>query len=288
VICEKVWNGSGRPQPPELPTARRDNITVGPGETLIVYPTNWMDLNGSIVVIEGETSPGSVLNLVAIEAGGQAHISWDAPADDGGWPILEYNVFRGPSPDNLTLIGTVSERSFIDNSVERGATYYYSIRALNVLGEGQMAPVVDIHQSGMHLLQMINDILDLSKVEAGKMELHLETFSLAESIKDIQSIIRDAANKKNLNVQTIIPDDLPDVTADPVKFKQIMYNLLSNATKFTPAGGSVTVEIEFHEFSIDTGSHGAEQNIVFVCSCGYALEVFPCVVFCNSRTTFIN
>ena len=144
VICEKVWNGSGRPRPPELPTARRDNITVGPGETLIVYPTNWVDLNGSVVVIEGETSPGPVLNLEAMEEGGRAHISWDEPADDGGWPILEYNVFRGSSPDNLTLIGTVSERSFTDDSVERGATYYYSVRAMNVLGEGRMAPAVEL------------------------------------------------------------------------------------------------------------------------------------------------
>jgi len=125
------------------------------------------------------------------------------------------------------------------------------------LNEDQKSSVIDIHESGKHLLQMINDILDLSKVEAGRMELQLEEFSLEESIEDIHSIVRDMANKKHLILQSMIADGIPNVYADQVKFKQIMYNLLSNAIKFTPAG-SVTTSVSFdgYEFLIsvkDTG-----------------------------------
>jgi len=115
------------------------------------------------------------------------------------------------------------------------------------LNENQMASVIDIHESGKHLLRMINDILDLSKVEAGKMELQPEEFSVAQAFDDIQSIVRDMANKKKLSLQTIVPEDLPDIYADQVKFKQIMYNLLSNAVKFTLEGGDITVEASFND-----------------------------------------
>jgi len=122
----------------------------------------------------------------------------------------------------------------------------------------QVDPVVDIHESGVHLLRMINDILDLSKVEAGKMELQAEDFSLLQAIYDVESIIRDIANKKRLNLSINVSDDLPDIHADPVRFKQIMYNLLSNAAKFTPVGGEITMEasLDGNEFLIsitDTG-----------------------------------
>ncbi len=126
------------------------------------------------------------------------------------------------------------------------------------LNQDQMVSAIDIHESGKHLLRMINDILDLSKVEAGKMELQLEEFSVAETMDDLQSIIRDMVIKEQLNLQIVVPEGLPDVYADLVKFKQIMYNLLSNAVKFTPEKGSITIDAEFNgdEFLIsvkDTG-----------------------------------
>ena len=77
------------------------------------------------------------------------------------------------------------------------------------LNEGQMTAVLDIHGSGKHLLQMINDILDLAKVEAGKMELQPEVFSVASAIGDVRSIVRDMVNRKHLDLQPAIPADLP-------------------------------------------------------------------------------
>lgn len=141
------------------------------------------------------------------------------------------------------------------------------------LNDDQMMSVIDIHESGKHLLQMINDILDLSKVEAGKMELQLEEFSLPKAIERAQSIVRDMANKKNLDLRQSglsSSEALPNIYADPVKFKQIMYNLLSNAVKFTPEGGTVTISAALNddEFLIsveDTGIGIApeEQEAIF-------------------------
>jgi CheY-like chemotaxis protein/nitrogen-specific signal transduction histidine kinase len=115
------------------------------------------------------------------------------------------------------------------------------------LNEDQMASVIDIHESGRHLLQMISDILDLSKVEAGKMELQPEEFPVTQALDDVQSIVRDMANKKKVSLQTVVPEDLPNIYADQVKFKQIMYNLLSNAVKFTPEGGNITIDASFND-----------------------------------------
>jgi len=133
------------------------------------------------------------------------------------------------------------------------------------LNEEQMASVLDIHESGKHLLQMINDILDLSKVEAGKMELRLEEFLLSEAIDNVLSIVRDMFNRKRLNLQVSVQDNIPYINADQVKFKQIMYNLLSNAVKFTPENGSVTINASFDKDKFlvsveDTGIGIAPEN----------------------------
>ncbi|NTV53344.1 MAG: NTP transferase domain-containing protein, partial [Candidatus Firestonebacteria bacterium] len=94
--------------------------------------------------------------------------------------------------------------------------------------------------SGRHLLQLINNILDLSKVEAGKMKLNLEPFSVNRVIDEVQTIIKTLAYKKNIEIQL---DLCPEVImyGDPAKIKQILYNLLSNAIKFTPEKGLVMI-----------------------------------------------
>lgn len=101
----------------------------------------------------------------------------------------------------------------------------------------------DIHISGEHLLEMINDILDLSKIEAGKMALQLEAFSIVEAVEEVNAIITALAVKKDLDL-TLKYNENGVIEADRVKFKQIFYNLLSNAVKFTPEGGKVATELE--------------------------------------------
>jgi PAS domain S-box-containing protein len=99
----------------------------------------------------------------------------------------------------------------------------------------------NILNSGRHLLQLINDILDLAKVEAGRVELMRNTFSVAKALSEVQTIVKTLANKKHINLESEVPAELPALFADEAKFKQIMYNLLSNAIKFTPDGGKVFV-----------------------------------------------
>ena len=101
----------------------------------------------------------------------------------------------------------------------------------------------DIHVSGQHLLEMINDILDLSKIEAGKMVLQLEEFSIVEAVEEVNAIITALAVKKDLQLTLTYNRDYM-IKADRVKFKQVFYNLLSNAVKFTPEGGKVATHLE--------------------------------------------
>jgi len=108
----------------------------------------------------------------------------------------------------------------------------------------------DIVQSAEHLLQLINDILDLSKIEAGKLSLEMEPVSLVEILEHSLTIVREKARSHSLNLNFEVADDLrslPPVQADQRKLKQIMFNLLSNAVKFTPDGGTITVAAHCEE-----------------------------------------
>ncbi|MBI5166799.1 MAG: GAF domain-containing protein, partial [candidate division NC10 bacterium] len=132
------------------------------------------------------------------------------------------------------------------------------------LNERQARYVSNILISGKHLLQLINDLLDLSKVEAGRMDLQLEEFSLAKALEDSLTIIRPQADKKNLSLDLEMEGDI-SITADPVRFKQIMYNLLSNAVKFTPSGGSVRVTahlVHGSQFTVDGMERFREPSTV--------------------------
>ncbi len=109
------------------------------------------------------------------------------------------------------------------------------------LNEKQTKYTNNIHASGKHLLALINDILDLSKIEAGKIELKLEDVSIKELLDECHTLVKTMASKKSLLLDFMV-EGISTVTADPVRLKQIMYNLLSNAIKFTPDNGKVSVE----------------------------------------------
>lgn len=114
-------------------------------------------------------------------------------------------------------------------------------KAFGDLNERQMLYVGYVHTSGAHLLQLINDILDLSKIEAGRMELLKEDFPVAESLGQILGIVRPMAHKKDISVNNMLAKASPMLNADRAKFKQIMLNLLSNAIKFNVIGGHVDI-----------------------------------------------
>ena len=101
-----------------------------------------------------------------------------------------------------------------------------------------------INESGQHLLNLITDILDLSKIEAGKFVLDPRPVHLGESVASCLEMMRRRAEETGINLTASVPADLPEIIADPRSVKQILLNLLSNAVKFTPAGGTVSLSVE--------------------------------------------
>jgi signal transduction histidine kinase len=122
-----------------------------------------------------------------------------------------------------------------------GFSEVLSERLFGELNEKQEEFVADILSSGRHLLSLINDILDLSKVEAGRIELQLEPFSLPSAIDGAMTLVRERAKRHGITISLTLDERLDEFVADERKFRQILLNLLSNAVKFTPDGGRISV-----------------------------------------------
>jgi signal transduction histidine kinase len=114
-------------------------------------------------------------------------------------------------------------------------------RMFGELNEKQDDYLKDIHTSGRHLLSLINDILDLSKVEAGRMELEPSRFDVPTAIGNAMTLVRERAQRHGIALRIEVAPEVGEIVADERKFKQILLNLLTNAVKFTPDGGRVDV-----------------------------------------------
>ncbi|MBN8509271.1 MAG: GAF domain-containing protein, partial [Burkholderiales bacterium] len=114
-------------------------------------------------------------------------------------------------------------------------------RMFGELNDKQDDYLKDIHSSGKHLLSLINDILDLSKIEAGRMELDVETFDVPAAIGNALTLVRERAQRHGIALGQEVAAEVGEIRADERKFKQILLNLLTNAVKFTPDGGRVEV-----------------------------------------------
>ncbi len=99
----------------------------------------------------------------------------------------------------------------------------------------------EIQDSGRHLLSLVNDVLDLSKIEAGKMELYLSDVNMNRLVESSITLFKENCSKKNIELILILNDDLPDIKADRKRLRQVILNILSNAVKFTQSGGKITI-----------------------------------------------
>jgi signal transduction histidine kinase len=124
-------------------------------------------------------------------------------------------------------------------------------RMFGELNEKQAEYTDDILSSGRHLLSLINEILDLSKVEAGRMELELATFDLPLAIDNARTFVRERATKHGINLDVTVDERLGDFVGDERKIKQILLNLLSNAVKFTPEGGRIGINARQADGSVE-------------------------------------
>jgi signal transduction histidine kinase len=143
-------------------------------------------------------------------------------------------------------------------------------RMFGELNEKQDEYLKDIHASGQHLLSLINDILDLSKIEAGRMELDLSDFDLPVTIDNALVLIRERAARRGIDLHRTVDERLGQVRADERKIRQVLLNLLSNAIKFTPEGGRIEVgakpvngSVEVSVSDTGVGIASEDQETVF-------------------------
>jgi signal transduction histidine kinase len=122
-----------------------------------------------------------------------------------------------------------------------------SQRMFGEINDKQAEYLSDILESGQHLLSLINDILDLSKIEAGRMELELTKFDLSTAIENTLILVRERAQRHGITLGRTVDDRLGSIHGDERKVKQVLLNLLSNALKFTPEGGQIDVRAEVRE-----------------------------------------
>jgi len=151
------------------------------------------------------------------------------------------------------------------NSIN-GFSEVLSDETFGPLNEKQKRYVNNVLTSGKHLLALINQILDMAKLEAGKMKLALSNLPMKSLLNEFSLLVADMVSKKKLHMALEIADDLPDIEADDLKVKEIIYNLLSNAVKYTPEGGEIGMrarkagpEIEIVVW--DTGIGIAPENM---------------------------
>jgi signal transduction histidine kinase/CHASE1-domain containing sensor protein/integral membrane sensor domain MASE1 len=150
-------------------------------------------------------------------------------------------------------MANLSKSQFLANMAHELRTPLNAINGFSelILGEafGPLQPrkyreyIEFISQGGAHLLSLINDILDLSKIEAGKMELHIEAVPTDQVVYQAAESVRKMANDRSVELRSDVANDCPILHADPRAVRQILLNLLSNAVKFTPAEGSVTIGV---------------------------------------------
>jgi signal transduction histidine kinase len=134
-------------------------------------------------------------------------------------------------------------------------------RMFGDLNDKQAEYVTDIHDSGRHLLSLINDILDLSKIEAGAMELDLGRFALAPALDNALTLVKERAGRRGISLESSFDAELGEMEGDERKLKQILLNLLSNAIKFTAEGGIVTLAAHRDDGAVDIAVHDTGVGI---------------------------
>jgi GAF domain-containing protein len=134
-------------------------------------------------------------------------------------------------------------------------------RMFGELNEKQAEYLKDIHASGEHLLSLINDILDLSKVEAGRMELELTDFDLPAAVDNAVTLVRERAGRKGITVRVAVEEQIGMMRGDERKIRQVLLNLLSNAIKFTPEGGRIEVAAVPNDGSVEVSVHDTGVGI---------------------------
>ncbi|AKB85212.1 PAS domain-containing sensor histidine kinase [Methanococcoides methylutens] len=180
--------------------------------------------------------------------------------------LIEKAKAEASSRAKSELLSTMSHEMRTPLTIIIGYSDLLDMQEIGTLNQKQASCVENVLESSHHLLSLINDTLDLSKAEAHKMELNIEEFFIPDVIDDVKTALMPLTSSKNLDLLTNVNSDIDTIKADKKKFKQILYNLMSNALKFTPEKGSITIEthtannmVQFNV--IDNGIGMSEENM---------------------------
>jgi len=242
VLNSRVLHIADIEHEPNVPARARDGWrAMGVGATMGA-PMMWEGQGiGSVVVARENPGPFSDKELSLLKTF----------ADQAAIAIQNARLFREIQQKSRELeVASQHKSEFLANMSHELRTPLNAIigfsevlleRMFGELNEKQDDYLKDIHSSGRHLLSLINDILDLSKVEAGRMELEPARFDAPTAIGNAMTLVRERAQRHGIALGIEVAPDVGEIVADERKFKQILLNLLTNAVKFTPDGGRVDV-----------------------------------------------
>jgi len=261
-----LLHGEGVPE-----VSRRLAEQLGRNYAQMVAPMMWEDRGvGCIVVPRSPAGPFSEQDQALLQTF----------ADQAVIAIQNARLFREIQEKSRQLeVANQHKSEFLANMSHElrtplnaiiGFSEALSEQIFGDVNEKQAEYLRDIYSSGHHLLTLINDILDLSKIEAGRMELDLGSFNLPMLLENTMTLVRERAHRQGLAVALDVDSSLGDWVADARKVKQVVINLLSNAVKFTPAGGRITLSargldgvVEISVTDTGVGIDPAEQALVF-------------------------
>ena len=241
----------------ERQTIHLQDVTTDPvyERSKIVQQTQSRTCLAVPVTRKGEVLGGLILSRVTVRPFDEREIQVvETFADQAAIAIENVRLFNEIQEKSRALeVASRHKSEFLANMSHELRTPLNAIigfsevmleRMFGELNERQEEYLKDILSSGKHLLTLINDILDLSKIEAGKMELERGSFSLRTALENGVTMIRERASRHEIALSLALGEGLDAVSGDERKVKQIVYNLLSNAVKFTPDGGRVDVSAE--------------------------------------------
>ena len=236
----------------DVPQVLRNTAAVAGIRSVIFAPMMW-EGRGVGVIFVGRASPG--------EFSEKAIRLLKTFADQAVIAIQNARLFREIQEKSAQLeIANKHKSDFLANMSHELRTPLNAIigfsevlaeRMFGEINEKQADYLKDIHESGKHLLSLINDILDLSKIEAGRMDLEISTFDLPTALSNAMTLVRERAQRHGIELSLDVDKRLGAFQADERKFKQIVLNLLSNAVKFTPDGGRVDVSAKKYDSKIE-------------------------------------
>jgi len=242
VIHDRVLHIADIEREPDVPPRAREGWRAMGVRATMAAPMTWEGKGiGSIVVARENPGRFSDKEIALLKTF----------ADQAAIAIQNARLFREIQQKSRELeIASQHKSEFLANMSHELRTPLNAIigfsevlleRMFGELNEKQDDYLKDIHSSGRHLLSLINDILDLSKVEAGRMELEPARFDVPTAIGNAMTLVRERAQRHGIALGVDVAPDVGEIVADERKFKQILLNLLTNAVKFTPDGGRVDV-----------------------------------------------